>query len=636
MYCTSICSGLLFLILFFTSSGYAQKHKTFIDSVNSEIRKVSHDSSKTNIYYDSGVYAFQPLNDMDLSTKYIDSALIYSKKAERKDLEGLCFLVYGLIDRYKGDYKKALGFLDSSTSLLENYPKYKNYPLFQIAAIHSERGDYKKSLKIFYEISKTFEQQKDSFALASVLNNIGILYYQMDKNDEAFSYFDNSLQLFQKLDAKRDIANMYRNIGELYLSKNDTLSGIGYFEKSLEIANKIKENFAIGYSLYYLGVSYSNSNPDKGIRYLLEAEKIIANGNYKKLLAGIRTSLGDCQKNLHNPNRAIQYYNSALELSEELESEWRKRVFDGLSSVHKQIGNYEYAYEYLAKKVKLKDSLLTIENLKTINLLKEQFETEKKENEILKLSETQLKNDRTIAVQDRKLKQMTFGLIALSIIGALVFFLFKQRLQNKKQNDLLLAISETQATERKRISQDLHDSIGGSLALTKSKLLNGLSKFKNAPSEMNEAVFALDKTSDQVRQISHNLMPGELVRFGLVPAVNTLLEQLNKEELHAQLYTTQMENRIEPLKEIQLYRIVQEAIQNVLKHAKAKNLYVHLSKHKQHLSVLIEDDGIGIMPNIKKGFGLKNIEQRVKMLNGNFNLDSVENKGTTLNIQIPV
>ncbi len=75
------------------------------------------------------------------------------------------------------------------------------------------------------------------------------------------------------------------------------------------------------------------------------------------------------------------------------------------------------------------------------------------------------------------------------------------------------------------------------------------------------------------------------------------------EELHAQLYANQMDDRIEPLKEIQLYRIVQEAIQNVLKHARAKNLYVHLNKHKKHLSLLIEDDGIGILPNIREGLG---------------------------------
>lgn len=615
---------------------FAQNHKKFQDSIGAIVANLDKDSIKAITFYDAGIYAFEPLNDLALSRSYIDSSMHFSKISETPDFVAKCHFMYGLISRYEGNYNQALSHLDKNVEHFKNDSISKTYGLFQIAAIHSIRGDFEKSLKIFYEISKIFEHKKDSFALASALNNIGILYYQMDKNDEALNYLENSLSLFKQLDAKRDVANMYRNIGELYLTEKDTLSGINYFEKSLEIANSIKENYAIGYSLYYLGVAYSNSSPNEGISYLVRAEKIIANGNYKKLLAGIRTALGDCQKNLNNPDNAIQYYNSALELSEELELDWRKRVYDGLSSVYVQVGNYEYAYQYLSKKNKLKDSLLNVENLKTINQLKEQFETEKKENELLKLNKQKQEDDIIITTQNRKVKQLTLGLGGAGMLGILGFLLFKQRLQNKKQNELLLAISETQSAERKRISQDLHDSIGGSLALTKNKLQNALGKVKETPPEMDEAMDALNSTSDQVRQISHNLMPGELVRFGLVPAINTLLEQLNKEELHAQLYTTQMENRIEPLKEIQLYRIVQEAIQNVLKHAKAKNLYIHLTRHKQHLNVLIEDDGIGMLPNIKEGLGLKNIEQRIKMLNGSFTLDSSENKGTTLNIQIPV
>lgn len=632
----NFCACLLLFFIGATQVCFAQNHKTFQDSIGAIISNLDKDSIKAITFYDAGIYAFEPLNDLKLSRSLIDSSMYYSKLSKALDFEAKCHFMYGVISRYEGNYDQALGHLDKNVEYFKNDSINKTYGLFQVAAIHSIRGDYQKSLNIFYEISKIFEHKKDSFALASALNNIGILYYQMDKNDEALTYFDDSLQLFQALEAKRDVANLYRNIGELYLRKNDTLAGVSYFEKSLEIANTIKENYAIGYSLYYLGIAYSNLSPDKGMDYLLEAENIIANGNYKKLLAGIRTGLGDCQKNLNKPDQAIQYYNSALELSEELELEWRQRVFDGLSSVHKQVGNFQYAYEYLVKKIKLKDSLLNINNLKIINELKEQFETEKKENELLKLNKQKQEDDILIVNQNRKVKQLSLGLIGAVLLGFLGFLLFKQRLQNKKQNELLLAISETQTAERKRISQDLHDSIGGSLALTKSKLQNALSKLKETPPEMEDAILALNSTSNQVRQISHNLMPGELVRFGLVPAINTLLEQLNKEELHAQLYTTQMDERLKPIKEIQLYRIVQEAIQNVLKHAKAKHLYIHLNKHKQHLSLLIEDDGIGILPNIKEGLGFKNIEQRINMLNGSFTVDSSEHTGTTLNIQIPI
>ena len=131
-------------------------------------------------------------------------------------------------------------------------------------------------------------------------------------------------------------------------------------------------------------------------------------------------------------------------------------------------------------------------------------------------------------------------------------------------------------------------------------------------------------------------MPGELVRFGLVAAINTLLENVNEEEINAQFHTNQEEERLEPLKEIQLYRIVQEALQNILKHAQAKNLFIHLNKHKDQLSLMIEDDGKGMPESAGEGMGLKNIKQRVQLLKGIFTVDSSPERGTVLNVQIPV
>ena len=222
------------------------------------------------------------------------------------------------------------------------------------------------------------------------------------------------------------------------------------------------------------------------------------------------------------------------------------------------------------------------------------------------------------------------------MLGLLGFLLFKQRLQNKKQEELLLAISETQTDERKRIAQDLHDSIGGSLALTKSKFESVKNMLGTTSNELESALDTLDKTTQQVRQISHNLMPGELVRFGLVAAINTLLENLNEEEINAQFHTTQSEARFEPMKEIQLYRIVLEALQNILKHAQAKNLFIQLNRHKDQLSLMIEDDGNGMPDSPEDGMGLKNIKQRVQLLKGVFTVDSSSERGTVLNFQIPV
>ncbi|MGB5943679.1 MAG: ATP-binding protein [Leeuwenhoekiella sp.] len=146
----------------------------------------------------------------------------------------------------------------------------------------------------------------------------------------------------------------------------------------------------------------------------------------------------------------------------------------------------------------------------------------------------------------------------------------------------------------------------------------------------------LDHSSEQLRQIAHNLMPGELVKFGLVPAVNMLISQLAETENNAQFYTHAMDDRLEPTKEIHIFRIIQEIVQNVIKHADASNLDISITKHTQFVNILIEDDGKGYdAEKVSTGMGLTNIKSRITMLHGKLQINSEARKGTTFDISTP-
>ena len=264
------------------------------------------------------------------------------------------------------------------------------------------------------------------------------------------------------------------------------------------------------------------------------------------------------------------------------------------------------------------------------------YETEKKEKEIATLSEQKLKNETLIKEQRQQVKWLgatAMGVVAMSV---LVFLLFKQRTKNKRQNELIDAISETQNMERKRIAQDLHDSIGGSLALIKNKLEVASDKENISKQDLLGTIETVSKTSDKVRRISHNLMPSELIKFGLVSGIQSILDQIDKDHINAQLYAHNMEQRIDPTKEIQLYRITQEVIQNVLKHAQAKNLTIYLNKYAKHISLMLEDDGKGYDHANNGSMGISNIKNRIEQLKGTLDIDSSQGRGTTFNIQIPV
>lgn len=499
-------------------------------------------------------------------------------------------------------------------------------------------ADYAGALEYDFKALELCNQASDKSCLTDIYNNISVIYLMTNNLTKCEEYGRKAYLIADSLDYKIAKSRAAGNLAIVFTEKKEFEKAEKWYFEDLKLETLLGDSLSISGTYNNLGKLYDlQEDYQKALSFYENALRIAELiDDRSSIVLGYQNVAWAHYKN-KNYNKAEELFELAIRQTKILGNRNKLRdAYQNTSEFYEKTNRLKKALDFQKKFVALNDSIIGENNLKAISELEIKYETEKKENELLKLNKQKQEDDIVISNQNRKVKQLSLGLGGSFLLGILGFLLFKQRLQNKKQSELLLAISETQTAERKRISQDLHDSIGGSLALTKSKLQNALSKLKETPSEMEEAISALNSTSNQVRQISHNLMPGELVRFGLVPAINTLLEQLNKEELNAQLYTTQMNDRLKPIKEIQLYRIVQEAIQNVLKHAKAKNLYIHLNKHKQHLSLLIEDDGIGILPDIKEGLGFKNIEQRIKMLNGSFTVDSSENKGTTLNIQIPI
>lgn len=627
--------AILFLVLISSQFAFSQKdtYKSLLHQLETELVK----SEEDLIIILEKTIDIKTLNTRDSLELIINQITPLVTETKNKRLRFLYQIEMSRNQALHGDIELAL---ETAMSALANKDNGKVDDLIQlfslIGAYKGRMTEYANALEWHQKALRLCETKKDKSCLAQSYTNIAAIHWALKDPKKVKEY---SIKSYNIADSAGNILIKTRastNAAVAFLELKEYEEAEKWFLKNLTIEEQDTTSMITNYN--NMGIMFEELKEyNKSIKYLKKALDLSVKSKNEPMTALMSINLARNNNLNGNNKKAEELYAIGMKKTEATGDLHRLgEAYLSLSRFYETTKRAQKALDYHKKYHDTNDSILGKNQLQAINELEIKYETEKKENEILKLSEDQLKSEVTIATQNRKLKQLSFGLVAFCIIALLSFFLFKQRLQNRKQSELLLAISETQTAERKRISQDLHDSIGGSLALTKSKLQNALSKLKETPAEMDEAILALNSTSNQVRQISHNLMPGELVRFGLVPAINTLLEQLNKEELHAQLYTTQMDERLKPLKEIQLYRIVQEAIQNVLKHAKAKNLYIHLNKHKQHLSLLIEDDGIGILPNSEEGLGFKNIEQRIRMLNGSFTVDSSENKGTTLNIKLPI
>jgi signal transduction histidine kinase/predicted ATPase len=206
----------------------------------------------------------------------------------------------------------------------------------------------------------------------------------------------------------------------------------------------------------------------------------------------------------------------------------------------------------------------------------------------------------------------------------------------------LKALVQTQDNERKRIAGDLHDSLGSLLSTVKLRF-NGLqtdfeARVPEKVLRFNDTIRILDEAIHELRQISHNMLPVSLSRFGLKAALETFVEQVNaSRQLETKLQILGLQRRLPEDMEIAVYRICQELVQNVIKHSGATSLSIQLIDHQDSLNIIVEDNGIGIRGgDITRGFGFTTIQSKVNLFKGSFEIDSKPGRGAMVLVDLPV
>lgn len=241
---------------------------------------------------------------------------------------------------------------------------------------------------------------------------------------------------------------------------------------------------------------------------------------------------------------------------------------------------------------------------------------------------------------------LAFVILAAGIILLMVTYhkkLLKQ--QDEYQRGLLNAILEAQEKERQRIAEDLHDDMGALLSAIKLRLAQVAKKSKdNAIVEDTiEARLLLDEAVKNVRTISKELLPVSLKEFGLVSALYELSKRMNPKGILNIYVNNETEKKLEYKTELAIYRIIQEAFSNSMKHGGASQVNVKLDIQPASLKLNIQDNGWGFnipeyrsTPLTSKGLGLRNIESRVAMLNGRVSFESERGKGCRIKVDLPL
>lgn len=214
----------------------------------------------------------------------------------------------------------------------------------------------------------------------------------------------------------------------------------------------------------------------------------------------------------------------------------------------------------------------------------------------------------------------------------------QEELRNRHQKELLQSNIEVQESERKRIAKDLHDELGATLSIAKMHLMRLEEMHPSLDSKgisIGNVRNIIETSIASVRQISHHLMPNQLETFGLIRSLEGMVDQINEsKQVEIDLNTPENPAKLSWEKELGLYRIFMELIQNTLKHSKAKHVEISYKEKDGNVYVNYKDDGVGLPKETVHGLGLKSMEARIKAVGGD--LEFIKGDGFSARLTLPL
>jgi len=518
------------------------------------------------------------------------------------------------------------------------------------------QNEYDLSSKYYYKSEKTFTSIGDNIGIANAMMHIGNTLRKISNHDKAFDYYKKAeIILLKNSPNHPKLGIIYNGLATIHYYKTEYDEAISYFKSFAQIAEKhnslkdiITGNNNIASSLI------KAKRPAEAKPYL---DKAISIGEKKKSMRPYISALstkGQYFIALKDYKSAITSLDLALEENRNSKAKSHPdQIYRNISEAYKLDGDYQNAMHYHVKYKNYTDSLLNLRKIKEIEKLDILYNTAKKDSE---LSKKQLLIQKQNSQKNiLLLSSFLLGLLAISIFWFMKNSMKKNRklaqqdsqIKSQKINQLekekkLLAMNamlEGQEAERMRIAKDLHDGLGGLLSTVKARLTNINAEVRKIESYniYEKTTNMVDEACDEVRRISHNLLPGALRLDGLQTAIEQLGEDLSKSHpFEVSVEIIELEEKLDETKEIFIFRIIQEAMNNIIKHADPKQVLIQLSATDQEYHIIIEDDGLGFDTSTDNtGLGLKSIKSRVEHLQGKIDIRSQRNQGTTISIHIP-
>jgi signal transduction histidine kinase len=654
---------LLLVVVGAYSTSFSQQRK--VDSLRAALANTTNDSLKSELLYNLG-RAYEKV-DFTRSRKIFDSAMELSQKINYTLLQAhICNEIGGLGFDH-GDYQLALQYFSKGIVLYGMTAEAERGPgqaamYNNIGGILSLLNDLETALSYYLKSLKEYEKLKDSSRMVTIYFNIGYLYSDMGEWNKSYEHSYNSYKMISGPTFRDDNARSVLRLAAVCFKTGRIDEGITYLKKSDSLSH-----FAEGdlFNIYYHSAFSEYHRSIKNYGAALQERRLAYLHAVKwddpYFVVEESGELGVDFLAAKKYDSADYYFQQSLKLATQYN--YRPKMLlalTNLSALEQARGNFINAYEYKARQASFADSLVRFQNHYRILLMEEEFEAGKRQNEIV-----QLQKDKQI--QSLSLKQqytlnyfLAASVVALIFISFLVFRNFRHRqnlakqqgelqqqrireLEKDKQLLTVDAMLKGQEEERSRLAKDLHDGLGGLLSGVKYSLTSVKDNLLVTPGNMavfDRSLDMLDVSIAELRRVAHNMMPEMLVKFGLDEALKDYCSRIDATKgVSVKYQSVGMEERLDRSAEIIIYRIIQELLNNILKHSGASEAFVQLIRSDKRLNITVEDNGRGFditSLDKSKGAGWGNIHSRVEYLKGQIDISSQPGKGLMVNIELSI
>lgn len=603
---------------------------------------------------------FIALGELDSAKYQLNILLTNANDQDNERYEAICYDMFGTIEERRGEYAKAAEYGERAVAYFRanNDDEWLDDALFGLAERYQFLGKFDLALKLAFENIAVASRTQNKDVLAGTYQVIGNVNSYLGNYDEAANKYDEAILLYEELKDEEGLHYIYFAKALLHGTQGERDVAIELAQKARQLAMKVDNmNEAMAASGY---LAHLYTEQEEYAKAADLAEQVLTffrqQNEMDRLVSALITRATIHQKLKEYPD-AIRLVDEAISYAQATQSIYNlTSVYELKIQLHEQAGDYKAAYQTAQDLAMVNDSVFQLEKVSAITEHEIKYETEKKERELLaqklKLQKSEFNN--TI---------LGIGLGAAALFSLLFFYFNRQRqraktklaqqdleiqkekVANLEKREKLLAIEYMvvgQEKERQRIAQDLHDGLGGLLSTVKAHVTN-IQEQVQALENLNVLVKTnnlVDHACEEVRRISHNMMPSSMRLGGIKQAIEEIVAQMESAHgLQVDAELSGLDTDIPQDDAVIILRIIQELTNNIVKHAQARKVTLQINRFDSELNILVEDDGVGFTADASEGeggLGLKSVRSRVKFLDGTVDFYSKPNEGLSTSINIPI